>query len=86
MPCSAMAMRGDHSAVLRAALRNAKPGSVLPAAIAGSAARMNSDGDKAAVLVLYQGSGIHKTELKDIFKRFHRVPGPTARMSAHVSR
>ncbi len=34
----------------------------------------------AMVRVSDQGSGIPKTELKDIFKRFHRVPGPTARI------
>ena len=34
----------------------------------------------AIVRVRDQGSGIPKTELKDIFKRFHRVPGPTARI------
>ncbi len=37
------------------------------------------DGE-AAVRVHDQGSGIPKSELKDIFKRFHRVPGPTARI------
>ena len=37
------------------------------------------DGE-AAVRVHDQGSGIPKNELKDIFKRFHRVPGPTARI------
>jgi signal transduction histidine kinase len=36
--------------------------------------------DHAVVRVRDQGSGIPKTELKDIFKRFHRVPGPTARI------
>ncbi len=36
--------------------------------------------DNAVVRVRDQGSGIPKTELKDIFKRFHRVPGPTARI------
>jgi signal transduction histidine kinase len=36
--------------------------------------------DNAIVRVRDQGSGIPKTELKDIFKRFHRVPGATARI------
>ncbi len=36
--------------------------------------------NEATVRVRDQGSGIPKTELKDIFKRFHRVPGPTARI------
>jgi signal transduction histidine kinase len=36
--------------------------------------------DHAVVRVRDQGSGIPKAELKDIFKRFHRVPGPTARI------
>ena len=36
--------------------------------------------DNAVVRVRDQGPGIPKTELKDIFKRFHRVPGPTARI------
>jgi two-component system, OmpR family, sensor histidine kinase SenX3 len=39
----------------------------------------NVDG-AATVRVHDQGSGIPKAELKDIFKRFHRVPGPTARI------
>ena len=34
----------------------------------------------AVVRVRDQGPGIPKGELKDIFKRFHRVPGPTARV------
>jgi signal transduction histidine kinase len=34
----------------------------------------------AIVRVRDQGPGIPKSELKDIFKRFHRVPGPTARV------
>jgi two-component system, OmpR family, sensor histidine kinase SenX3 len=38
------------------------------------------DNEQAIVRVRDQGSGIPKTELKDIFKRFHRVPGPTARI------
>ncbi|MEO5924346.1 MAG: HAMP domain-containing sensor histidine kinase [Bryobacteraceae bacterium] len=38
------------------------------------------EGDQAIVRVRDQGSGIPQTELKDIFKRFHRVPGPTARI------
>lgn len=36
--------------------------------------------DNAIVRVHDQGPGIPKTELKDIFKRFHRVPGATARV------
>ena len=36
--------------------------------------------DNAVVRVRDQGPGIPKTELKDIFKRFHRVPGATARI------
>jgi signal transduction histidine kinase len=36
--------------------------------------------DNAIVRVRDQGPGIPKTELKDIFKRFHRVPGATARI------
>jgi signal transduction histidine kinase len=38
------------------------------------------DNEHAIVRVRDQGPGIPKTELKDIFKRFHRVPGPTARV------
>ncbi len=34
----------------------------------------------ASVQVRDQGPGIPKTELKSIFKRFHRVPGTTARV------
>lgn len=34
----------------------------------------------AVVRVRDQGTGIPKGELKDIFKRFHRVPGTTARV------
>jgi two-component system sensor histidine kinase SenX3 len=34
----------------------------------------------ASVQVRDQGPGIPKTELKSIFKRFHRVPGATARV------
>ncbi len=34
----------------------------------------------ASVQVRDQGSGIPKTELKSIFKRFHRIPGATARV------
>lgn len=39
-----------------------------------------ADNEHAIVRVRDQGPGIPKTELKDIFKRFHRVPGPTARV------
>jgi signal transduction histidine kinase len=39
-----------------------------------------ADNEHAIVRVRDQGPGIPKTELKDIFKRFHRVPGPTARI------
>jgi signal transduction histidine kinase len=39
-----------------------------------------ADTEHAIVRVRDQGPGIPKTELKDIFKRFHRVPGPTARV------
>lgn len=38
----------------------------------------NLDGRYAAVRVKDQGAGIPKTELKQIFKRFYRVPGPLA--------
>lgn len=38
----------------------------------------NIDGRYAAVRVTDQGAGIPKTELKQIFKRFYRVPGPLA--------
>ena len=34
----------------------------------------------ASVQVRDQGSGIPKTELKSIFKRFHRIPGATSRV------
>jgi two-component system sensor histidine kinase SenX3 len=34
----------------------------------------------ASVVVRDQGPGIPKTELKSIFKRFHRVPGATSRV------
>ena len=34
----------------------------------------------ASVQVRDQGPGIPKTELKSIFKRFHRIPGATARV------
>ena len=36
------------------------------------------DGKYAAVRVRDEGVGIRKTELKQIFKRFYRVPGPIA--------
>jgi two-component system, OmpR family, sensor histidine kinase SenX3 len=36
------------------------------------------DGKYAAVRVRDQGPGIPKTELKQVFKRFYRVPGPLA--------
>ncbi|HLX46244.1 MAG TPA: HAMP domain-containing sensor histidine kinase [Bryobacteraceae bacterium] len=36
----------------------------------------NLDGKFASVRVIDQGPGIAKTELKQIFKRFYRVPGP----------
>jgi signal transduction histidine kinase len=36
------------------------------------------DGDHVSVRVHDHGTGIPKTELKQIFKRFHRAPGPTA--------
>jgi signal transduction histidine kinase len=39
-----------------------------------------ADNDHAVVRVRDAGSGIPKAELKDIFKRFHRVPGATARV------
>lgn len=39
-----------------------------------------ADNEHAIVRVRDQGPGIPKAELKDIFKRFHRVPGPTARV------
>jgi len=38
------------------------------------------DDKNAVVRVRDRGRGIPKAELKDIFKRFHRVPGPTARV------
>jgi two-component system sensor histidine kinase SenX3 len=38
----------------------------------------NLDGRFAAVRVKDHGAGIPKTELKQIFKRFYRVPGPLA--------
>jgi two-component system sensor histidine kinase SenX3 len=38
----------------------------------------NVDGDFAALRVKDNGPGIPKTELKSIFKRFYRVPGPLA--------
>jgi signal transduction histidine kinase len=38
------------------------------------------DKKNAIVRVHDQGPGIAKTELKDIFKRFYRVPGPTTRV------
>lgn len=38
------------------------------------------DHKHASVRVRDQGPGIPKGQLKDIFKRFHRVPGPTARV------
>jgi two-component system sensor histidine kinase SenX3 len=36
----------------------------------------NLDGKFASVRVIDQGAGIAKAELKQIFKRFYRVPGP----------
>src|SRR5215831_11173281 len=36
------------------------------------------DGDNVSVRVHDHGAGIPKTELKQIFKRFHRAPGPVA--------
>ena len=36
------------------------------------------DGKYVAVRVHDEGAGIPKTELKQIFKRFHRAPGPVA--------
>lgn len=39
---------------------------------------VNVDGRYAAVRVKDQGAGIPKSELKQIFKRFYRVPGPLA--------
>jgi len=39
-----------------------------------------ADNDHVIVRVRDQGPGIPRTELNDIFKRFHRVPGPTARI------
>jgi two-component system, OmpR family, sensor histidine kinase SenX3 len=36
----------------------------------------NLDGKFASVRVIDHGAGIAKTELKQIFKRFYRVPGP----------
>ena len=36
------------------------------------------DDDHVAVRVHDHGTGIPKTELKQIFKRFHRAPGPVA--------
>jgi two-component system, OmpR family, sensor histidine kinase SenX3 len=36
----------------------------------------NLDGKFACVRVIDRGAGIAKTELKQIFKRFYRVPGP----------
>jgi two-component system sensor histidine kinase SenX3 len=36
------------------------------------------DGDHVSVRVHDNGAGIPKTELKQIFKRFHRAPGPVA--------
>jgi signal transduction histidine kinase len=37
-----------------------------------------ADGDSVSVRVHDHGAGIPKTELKQIFKRFHRAPGPVA--------
>jgi signal transduction histidine kinase len=37
-----------------------------------------TEGNRVFVRVRDQGPGIPKTELKQIFKRFHRVPGPVA--------
>jgi signal transduction histidine kinase len=39
------------------------------------------DGSYAAVRVKDEGLGIHKNELNRIFKRFHRIPGPAARLA-----
>jgi two-component system sensor histidine kinase SenX3 len=38
----------------------------------------NLDGKFACIRVIDQGAGIPKPELKQIFKRFYRVPGPLA--------
>jgi len=39
---------------------------------------VKADGDNVSVRVRDHGAGIPKTELKQIFKRFHRAPGPVA--------
>jgi two-component system, OmpR family, sensor histidine kinase SenX3 len=39
-----------------------------------------AESGQALVRIRDQGPGIPRAELKDIFKRFHRVPGPTARI------
>jgi signal transduction histidine kinase len=39
---------------------------------------LETAGKYASLRVKDQGAGIPRTELKRIFKRFHRVPGPLA--------
>ena len=78
-PCGPATVIGDLDEV-RAAVSN-----LIDNAVKYSAAEVNVkvetarfDGRFVIVRVKDQGPGIPKTELKHIFKRFYRVPGPLA--------
>jgi signal transduction histidine kinase len=78
-PCPPVAVVGDLDEV-RAAVSNLLDNAVK---YSGSAVKITVetvkvDGRYVSVRVKDQGAGVPKTELKPIFKRFYRVPGPLA--------
>jgi len=78
-PCPPVSILGDLDEV-RAAVSNLLDNAVK---YSGSEVKVtvrteNIDGKYAAVRVRDEGAGIPQTELKQVFKRFYRVPGPLA--------
>ena len=78
-PGPPVTIRGDAEEV-RAAVANLIDNAVKYSGSQGqvSVATENQDGRFVTVRVTDNGPGIPKTELKQVFKRFYRIPGPLA--------
>ena len=74
-----MTIRGDADEV-RAAIANLIDNAVKYSGSLGQVAvqTASNDGRYVTVRVTDNGPGIAKTELKQVFKRFYRIPGPIA--------